>query len=285
MANKKITELPAAGALTGAELAEAVQGGVNVQTTLTAIAALGGGGGGGHVIEDEGTPLTQRADLNFVGGGVTAADAGGKTVVTIPAATAILATTITNGDTTHAPDGNAVFDALALKQDTLTAANFGDFLVALTGKTTPVDADVITLSDSAASDDAKKVTLTNFKAFLKTYFDTLYNALDQAVPSTAGGTITLDMNNQKQRSHVGSATFSSAKAIALSNTTSSLFFNFIFEITSVSAVITPPSDWVSSSPDFNGTAWTPPTTGKFEFGGSFDDTNNIWYIKVSGPFI
>jgi hypothetical protein len=44
LANKKITELPAAGALTGAELAEAVQGGVNVQTTLTAIAALGGGG-------------------------------------------------------------------------------------------------------------------------------------------------------------------------------------------------------------------------------------------------
>ncbi len=42
-----------------------------------------GGGGGGHTIEDEGTPLTQRASLNFVGDGVSAADAGGKTVVTI----------------------------------------------------------------------------------------------------------------------------------------------------------------------------------------------------------
>jgi len=42
--------------------------------------------GGGHVIEDEGTPLTQRADMNFVGAGVTAADSGGKTVVTIPSA-------------------------------------------------------------------------------------------------------------------------------------------------------------------------------------------------------
>lgn len=38
----------------------------------------------GHVIEDEGTPLTQRNTLNFVGSGVTAADSGGKTVVTIP---------------------------------------------------------------------------------------------------------------------------------------------------------------------------------------------------------
>lgn len=43
-----------------------------------------GGAGGGHTIEDEGTPLTQRANLNFVGSGVTVADAGGKTVVTIP---------------------------------------------------------------------------------------------------------------------------------------------------------------------------------------------------------
>lgn len=42
-----------------------------------------GGGGGGHTIEDEGTPLTARTSLNFVGSGVTAADSGGKTVVTI----------------------------------------------------------------------------------------------------------------------------------------------------------------------------------------------------------
>lgn len=39
---------------------------------------------GGHVIEDEGVPLPQRANLNFVGAGVTATDAGGETVVTIP---------------------------------------------------------------------------------------------------------------------------------------------------------------------------------------------------------
>jgi len=45
-----------------------------------------GGGGGGHTIEDEGTPLTARTSLNFVGSGVTAADSGGKTVVTISGA-------------------------------------------------------------------------------------------------------------------------------------------------------------------------------------------------------
>ncbi len=39
--------------------------------------------GGGHTIEDEGTPLTQRDDLNFEGAGVAVADSGGKTVVTV----------------------------------------------------------------------------------------------------------------------------------------------------------------------------------------------------------
>lgn len=44
----------------------------------------------------------------------------------------VLATSIVNGDTTHAPDGNAVFDALALKQDS------GSFISDLTGDITAV---------------------------------------------------------------------------------------------------------------------------------------------------
>lgn len=40
-------------------------------------------GGGGHTIEDEGTPLTQRSNMNFTGAGVTVTDVGAKTVVTI----------------------------------------------------------------------------------------------------------------------------------------------------------------------------------------------------------
>lgn len=49
------------------------------------VTAFAGGGGGGYsLVEDEGTPLTARTTMNFVGAGVTAADSGGKTVVTIP---------------------------------------------------------------------------------------------------------------------------------------------------------------------------------------------------------
>jgi len=45
------------------------------------------GGGGGHTIQDEGTPLTQRTNLNFIGAGVAATDNAGNdaTDVTITA--------------------------------------------------------------------------------------------------------------------------------------------------------------------------------------------------------
>lgn len=38
----------------------------------------------GHIIEDEGTPLTQRSTINFTGAGVTVTDTGGKTTVDVP---------------------------------------------------------------------------------------------------------------------------------------------------------------------------------------------------------
>ncbi len=60
------------------------------------------GAGGGHTIEDEGTPLTQRTNLNFVGAGVTVTDDAGndRTVVTIPSATGTLQTVTDAGSTT-----------------------------------------------------------------------------------------------------------------------------------------------------------------------------------------
>jgi len=54
------------------------------------------GGAGGHTIEDEGTPLTDRTNMNFVGAGVTATDAGGKTVVTIPGGGVAIGDTVTS---------------------------------------------------------------------------------------------------------------------------------------------------------------------------------------------
>jgi len=66
------------------------------------------------------------------------------------------------------PAGAAGSDA------TVTNANVGAVLTAATAKTTPVDADTIPLTDSAASNALKKVTWANIKATLLTYFTTLF---------------------------------------------------------------------------------------------------------------
>lgn len=110
------------------------------------------------------------------------------------------------------------------------------------------------------------------------------DVLDRATPSTAGSTITLDMNSQSQRIFVGSASFSSAKTIALSNTMNALVFNFHFEVTNVAAVLTCPNTFLMADDNWNGTSdqWTPPATGKYEMGGVFDGTN--WKVKVVGPY-
>jgi hypothetical protein len=48
------------------------------------IGSLPTAGGGYTTVQDEGSPLTQRSTIDFVGAGVTATDDGSKTVVTIP---------------------------------------------------------------------------------------------------------------------------------------------------------------------------------------------------------
>ena len=50
-------------------------------------------------------------------------------------------------------------------------------IIGLDAKATPIDADVLPVGDTADSDRAKKTTFTQIKAFLKTYFDTVYAAL------------------------------------------------------------------------------------------------------------
>lgn len=52
----------------------------------------------------------------------------------------------------------------------LTSSSFGTFINGLTSKTTPVDADELVISDSAASNAAKKLTWANLKATLASTF-------------------------------------------------------------------------------------------------------------------
>src|SRR3990167_3594532 len=69
--------------------------------------------------------------------------------------------------------GETAFElATASGGDTLTSE--GALINSATEKTTPVDADMVGLMDSAASNILKKLSWANIEATLKTYFDTLY---------------------------------------------------------------------------------------------------------------
>lgn len=78
------------------------------------------------------------------------------------------------------PNVLAVFNYF---QQKLTDSIFGTFINALTSKVTPVDADSISIVDSADSNKAKKTTFANLKTFFKAYFDGFY-ALDANVIHT-----------------------------------------------------------------------------------------------------
>jgi hypothetical protein len=59
-------------------------------------------------------------------------------------------------------------------------AELKDVLAGKAAKATPVDADILHLNDSAAANALKTHTFANLKAFLKTYFDSLYAALSHS---------------------------------------------------------------------------------------------------------
>jgi hypothetical protein len=81
--------------------------------------------------------------------------------------------TVTNNPTNKTVD----LDVVAPVETTTT---IGAMISGADAKTTPVDADMVGLMDSAASNLLKKLSWTNIKATLKTYFDTLYPAIGAA---------------------------------------------------------------------------------------------------------
>ncbi len=79
--------------------------------------ALTAGSSAYATVSDEGTPLTQRTTLRFNGAGVTAADSGGETVVTIPGGGTSAASDVTFND-----DNSNWADASGLAGDNVQTA-------------------------------------------------------------------------------------------------------------------------------------------------------------------
>jgi len=102
----------------------------------------------------------------------------------------------------------------------VTNENVGAVLTAATAKTTPVDADTIPLTDSAASNALKKVTWANIKATLASYFGTVYAALVHTHVSAdiTDATSAATANKIVLRNATGGANFA---AVGASSVTSS----------------------------------------------------------------
>ena len=99
--------------------------------------------------------------------------------------------TLAQADIDSAADLLPIVDNSATETKKATAAAvIGAAIDDATAKTTPVDADTLPLTDSAASNVMKKVSWTNIKATLKTYFDTLYQAAGAYITASSTDTLT-----------------------------------------------------------------------------------------------
>ena len=111
-------------------------------------------------------------------------------------------------------DGNLIHESARGVKETVgggetTASSVAAVIVGSSAKATPVDADVVGIVDSAASNALKKLSWENIKATLKLYFDTLYMAvtgLDGVMVTKANGT---------RRCFVASANTEAARGLAL----------------------------------------------------------------------
>ena len=98
-------------------------------------------------------------------------------------------------------DTNALTDALLSKlnnvealADVTDSVNVGAAIAGAAAKTTPVDADLLGLIDSAASNALKTLSWSNVKAALKTYFDGFYAAIshNHSAGDITSGTLPLN---------------------------------------------------------------------------------------------
>lgn len=81
-------------------------------------------------------------------------------------------------------------------QAPVSATTHGALIHSAAAKTTPVDADMVGLMDSAGSNTLKKLSWSNIKATLKSYFDSLY--------ALTGHTHNYEPANANIQTHVGS---------------------------------------------------------------------------------
>lgn len=306
MANKKISELPSATLPLGDDdLFEVVQGGVNKKVAKSAV-------GDAHflgVYTDE-TALT-TAHATAESGDYAYVDAGVGNPVQMwiwddddsqwiqSGSVAGRVRTVTGADSSEQLDnqGLIIFNSAtpfdftldALQDDTIISfVNYGAGAVTFiegSGVTAPTGNVVLSASigDSYPSAMVHYVTGTTPRVI-----NAGTNGLALITSDTSGGTITLDFAMEKERLFVGSASFATAKAIALSNDDNALVFSLTVTLTNAAAVLTFPSTFTMPNSDirWNDSAHTftitAGTVGKYVFVATWDGTD--WNMEATNPF-
>lgn len=110
--------------------------------------------------------------------------------------------------------------------------------------------------------------------------------LDAASIDTSGGTLTVNFASKAERLFYGSASFASAKAVALSNATNAKRFEFGFQVTNLAAKLTFPSGFLMNDVNWevsNPQEWEPPYLGKYIIKASL--INADWFMTIDGPYV
>lgn len=137
-----------------------------------------------------------------------------------------------------------------------------------------------------ADNSTRQISEADMRDFRQDIADSFSLVGGAITASTAGGTITLDFNGLPDVLFVGSASFATAKDIALANNSNALFMSFVFNVTNVAAVLTFPNEFVADDIrwDAGSQEWTPDQIGLFRLDAIFNGVD--WMIeKITGPYL
>ena len=112
-------------------------------------------------------------------------------------------------------------DGIEALADVTDADNVASVINGATTKTTPVDADIFPLTDSAASGVIKKLSWQNVKATQKTYFDTIYATIAHTHAQSDVTNLTTDLAGKASTGAIGSSGLTMSTSTVLGRTTAS----------------------------------------------------------------
>lgn len=134
-----------------------------------------------------------------------------------------------------------------------------------------------------ADNTTRDISEQDMRDFRQDIADSFWNQVDDALTAidkqqvdTSGATITLDMDSKSQRLFYGSASWSTAKTLAVSNATNAVSLIFVFQITNTNGTLTLPSNFMCVDARMVGQVFTPLDTGRYKMRADFDGTN--WWV-------